>query len=416
MYSILKNIVKSNFRFYLITKIIIFILNFFSIRIFILNNHFGNASEEILLNSFLAYKNKEKICCLENYFYKNKHSNPNFPNLINKNNNYTSIFFKRVLSFIFSLEQMINKIFLIPLILIFRHTRYYQLLVEFSEICYTGKNYRVSELNNFNYKIYNKISKGWYFKKIKNEKEYLLKKFSINFKKKIVLIHNRTSNFYGDFSHRNENINSFLPTIKWLLKKNFYVILFGENNLNFKNDNLLNYSNILDKDRIDDILLLKNIDHIICSASGPCELAHTFNKKIILINGHNLLAPYILNSQSYTVQPTIYLNKKIINGDLNYLITTTNPRIGKNNKLFYKKLNAFQILKIVKKIFIYKNFNKCKFNKKHTVNYKKFLLRFYNNTEEPHLNNDRFRYIYKVKNAKGTIIPNQIFFKNNTLR
>lgn len=172
------------------------------------------------------------------------------------------------------------------------------------------------------------------------EGERRLKKFGIPAKAKIVCFTTRDQAFLKtisskDFSYhdyRNTNINNYVPAIKELLKKNFYVIRMGKvvkEKLNIKNKRFIDYPFHPFKSDLMDFYLAYKCCFWICGNNGMDQVAVVFRKPLIDLN----MAP--LSGMKVTSKKTILCLKIHKN--------------SKNKKLSFKEIFKHGVAKASRK-------------------------------------------------------------------
>jgi putative glycosyltransferase (TIGR04372 family) len=355
--------------------------------------HLGNAAEEYFLNTALSYLKNQNMCCVQNFFFSAK-TNKSLSLLKNSKVHYANSVIKFFFDFIFTVEYLVFYIIFKSILIFFHNTKFYDVSTDLIQIKYTGKKVYDYSNNFISQKVFSLITKNWFFFKKKDEKNYLKKKFQINFNKKIILIHNRTKSFYGDNSYRNLNAEVFRKTIDWLINHDYFVILMGDNKFKIKHSNFLNYYKS-PKNKIDDILIIKHTDYVICSPSGPGEVAFIFNKKIILFCP-DLGCLSLANKDSCHIIPKIFFKKRLIEDPVKfYLEKNFFPKRGIDSfkDIRIKKPTSLDILKIIKKNFII-----TKTRKDDYTNYAKKKIISYLHERKI------FRYLFRAKLCKGYFI------------
>ncbi len=145
---------------------------------------------------------------------------------------------------------------------------------------------------------------------------HLLNKLNIK-DKKIVTLHIRTSSFYDDkkFVSRNSELNDYMPTIKYLIDQNYFVIIFSNEklDLNISDVFILNTEDSYNK-KIQ-IYLISISSFYINSASGPAFIANLFNTPSINTNFFPLSQSIGYKENDITIPKKIYDNNqnKVIN-------------------------------------------------------------------------------------------------------
>ena len=126
--------------------------------------------------------------------------------------------------------------------------------------------------------------------------ENALEKFGIKSGEKFACIHNRDSMYlkkfhsYNNWSYhdyRDFSIETFKPTIKYLINKGYKVIRVGKaanEFLKFPDPNYIDYVNSNLRNDFNDIFLLSKCDFYLGSDSGIYSIANSFEKKISFVN------------------------------------------------------------------------------------------------------------------------------------
>ena len=126
--------------------------------------------------------------------------------------------------------------------------------------------------------------------------ESLLKKFNIPSNSKIICLTCRDSSYlkkkfpseeFSYHDYRDSNINNYIPTIKALIKKNFYVVRMGQiakKRLNIKSNKFIDYPFHPLKNDFMDFFFAYKCYFWICSNNGLDEIATTFRKPLLDLN------------------------------------------------------------------------------------------------------------------------------------
>ena len=88
-------------------------------------------------------------------------------------------------------------------------------------------------------------------------------------------------------NYRNSNINDFIPAIKALEKKGYFIIRMGnlvKNKLNYKSKNVMDYSNSKYVNDFLDIYLINKCEFVISTGFGIDTVAMIYNKPMIFLN------------------------------------------------------------------------------------------------------------------------------------
>ena len=170
----------------------------------------------------------------------------------------------------------------------------------------------------------------------------MLKKFRIPKNAKIICFSVRDNMYLKkkfpnkNFSYhlyRNSSVKNFLPTIKFLIKKNFYVVRMGQisaEKVNFKHKKFIDYPFNNNKSDFMDFFFAYKCYFWICGCTGIDEIAHTFRKPLIDLN----MVP--ISGLKVTSKKTL-LCAKIHK-------TSTNSKLGLK-KIFKKKLDTIDMSK-----------------------------------------------------------------------
>ena len=84
-------------------------------------------------------------------------------------------------------------------------------------------------------------------------------------------------------NYRNSNINDFIPAIKALEKKGYFIIRMGnlvKNKLNYKSKNVIDYSNSKYVNDFLDIYLINKCEFVISTGFGIDTVAMIYNNDI----------------------------------------------------------------------------------------------------------------------------------------
>jgi putative glycosyltransferase (TIGR04372 family) len=126
------------------------------------------------------------------------------------------------------------------------------------------------------------------------ENELVKKKIFLN--TKIVCINIRNKNYlkkiipsknHSYHNYRNSNLENYLVTIKYLLKKEYQVFLMGKyhDKLKIRHKNFINISKINFKNDMIDFYLVSKSNFIICNNTGWETIGAYYNKDIIMADG-----------------------------------------------------------------------------------------------------------------------------------
>ena len=253
----------------------------------------GNASEQINLSANYASKRKKSLMILKiNIFPKLlKYSvcnNALFDELVTKNNYYIKLFFQLLINLEFFFKR---SYFLIK--------KYFKIRTKDEFIFPTIGINRVYGINkiNLNTFVYQSIKSFSFnynlFNFSKEREEYCRKqinKLGIHENDKIVCLHVRDGKYRDDGdrkSYRNSDIGNYITTIKFLISSGFKVIRMGKRTnkkIFLKNENFIDYNLEEIQDDILDLYFIKKCEFYIGTQSGILDVAHMFNKPILLTN------------------------------------------------------------------------------------------------------------------------------------
>jgi putative glycosyltransferase (TIGR04372 family) len=93
-------------------------------------------------------------------------------------------------------------------------------------------------------------------------------------------------------NYRDSNIESYIPSVKWLTQKNVWVLRMGKHvsgQLSLKEDRYIDYAYDVEKSDLLDMWLFANSSAIISTASGPDCLGGVYKKPILFVNALPLL-------------------------------------------------------------------------------------------------------------------------------
>ena len=229
----------------------------------------------------------------------------------------------------------------------------YQILVLFSK--YT--NFFSDHILNF----YNKTARIDRAKPILNLSKEEIKKGEINLKNfgvpsnaKIVCFTCRDSTFlkkqypkqnFSYHNYRDSNIKNYIPAIKMLIKKNFYVIRMGrsvKNKIKIKNKKFIDYPFHPLKNDLMDFFLAYKCYFWIAGCSGVDDIAVTFRKPMIDLN----MAPISglkITSKKTLLCSKIYMNKKNQKLSLNDIFKNGIEEIDRTEGFEKKKIKLYDL-------------------------------------------------------------------------
>ena len=131
-------------------------------------------------------------------------------------------------------------------------------------------------------------------------------------KKKIVCLHLRNENFYKEegLVSRNADFKNYLPTIKFLIKNNYFIIHFTDKLFPFESNNYFQLITNNDLNKKLQIYLIKKCNFFICSASGPSFLGNLFKKPALCTNFFPLTQIIGYNKFDITIPKKIFSKSK----------------------------------------------------------------------------------------------------------
>lgn len=235
-----------------------------------------------------------------------------------------------------------------------------------------------------------------------------LKQLGLHIKSKIICLIIRDESYlkknfpnsnWDYHSYRNSNIENYIDSINFLLKKGYIVFRMGkisEKKINVKHKNFFDYSNSNYRSDFLDIWLLKRCDLCISTSSGLDEVARLFCKPTIIVNFVNFYSfnsfsqtityPKILKKNGKNLETVDYFNLKNVFGK---------SEDFKKNNIEIKEYNKNELLEIFKEaIQIFEN--QWKFRNQEDILYQNiFWQRFKENRKQDKLLADHHRYINK---------------------
>jgi len=244
--------------------------------------------------------------------------------------------------------------------------------------------------NVIHFKYWKNINKKLKLITFSKSREFDLKnilKTKIDLSKKIALFQVRDSGYlnysfpkknFSYHTYRNANINNYKKAVLHLIKKKYFVVRVGRNNintLNISNKNYFDYSSSkLVSDELD-FYLAKISSLIICNNVGWESIPTFFNKKIIMADGVLMAYQSLANNYNISFKKmidnrtnrTIFLkeaiekkyisidksnefkknNIKLVNNSPNEILDLVKEAIDKN---YRSKIKTKKILKIEKKL------------------------------------------------------------------
>jgi putative glycosyltransferase (TIGR04372 family) len=256
----------------------------------------GTASEAILLAIYKINRTKKKIIilyprCFQKILKYNVCNKSLFNDIIiDKSKANQNFILKFFLNFFLEIEFFIKRIFILILdkFKIKISEKYRFPWIGISDLsCYEDVN------NNNFYKLpFVKIKS---FPDTQTSFDLVYKKKckeilgEITHNRKFVCLHVRDS-FYKNNNrknYRNSNINNYIQTIEYLVKKKYFIFRLGNpplNKINFTNKFFLDYPNSSIKSDLMDLFLIKECDFYIGTQSGPYDTARMFGKPKLITN------------------------------------------------------------------------------------------------------------------------------------
>lgn len=256
-------------------------------------------------------------------------------------------------------------------------------------------------------KFYKSIQENWEKKnfgpliKINYEKKIdgirFLKSYGINIlssNTKYIVLHVRYVERDKE-NLRNANIDNYIPSIKFLIKKGFFILRIGDSGMP---DIKFNHTKFIDltKQNYKQYIpfIFENCYFSICTGSGPSTINYLFDKPTLLTNWAPLYS--VLGSKKNIILPKMYFkNDKILNLDerldgkistgeynnekkiqvkentpyeilsssiefLKYVKTDSFPKLSRKYSLYFEKKNIYPLIlsKVIYKK--YKNFDTIK--------------------------------------------------------
>ena len=146
----------------------------------------------------------------------------------------------------------------------------------------------------------------------KFSKEKKLIKSHLNLKSKYVCLHIRTKGK----EIQNSNPKDYIDIIKFLIRKNFKVVLMGDKFSNYKvlekkfikSESVIFYYNSNFQNQLNDIILLNDSTFYIGNTGGLTAIALSLLKKTLVLDA--LLSPYMYFYKNFRYSPKIYFIKK----------------------------------------------------------------------------------------------------------
>ena len=394
----------------------------------------GNASEQILLAANKAKVHKKKIIIIyTNFlsgFLKYKIANKIlFEGLIfNKEKYLTNDILKNLIRFLLEIEFFVIRLIVVlnditVKIKIPEDKRF--LSIGIQEI-YENDRKKIKKIKEIKFSSIPKFNINYNLTDIKTkiniECQNKLKRFDLDNKRKFVCLHVRDDKYRNDKGrkdYRNSNINNYIESIIYLIKKNYLVIRIGDkpiNKIKFKNKNFLDYPNSKIKSSQMDLYLIKNCSFYIGTQSGPMDTAYLFNKPVLMTNMCEIFASLPRKKEDRGIFKKVLTKKNkllSIREFTNLPYKYHNPEIEIKNLKFVENTPE-ELLMSVKEFS--ENLYKNKKVSRMQINFNKFLIKrfeelFYENKHKVSLVNhtDAIKMIRMFKTAEG-------FFLNHYLK
>jgi len=369
------------------SKILIFLLKFFKIKLFKLNvGRIGHLVELFFLYNLRAEKEKNtKFLCY--LYYSNKISNKYLFNKFKKHLNIIPYkignFLDRVINSLEMSDDQKNSVRVFDFLNKKSGWEYYNGEILDIQITKDEETYFKNFLKDKNIRFPYVCINLWSFKHLKE-------------------------NYPGlDWSHhdlRLSNDENFTELINYITEKKMNVVIMGHDPSRFKkinNDKVFNYPSV--RDDILDVLLIKNCYCYISDSTGLDYLAFAFKRPMLLnspflnffFNKNDKLV-YLLKSQfNVKKNRTSTLNEMLYEDDTLFKVKS---EFYKKNNIIIKDNNSFEILDAYKNLdFLIKN-NYCekkieKYSEKFWNTYKQALLEK-NFKEKNHYKNGPYPYVY----------------------
>lgn len=275
------------------------------------------------------------------------HVNYAIKDAINKKKNINKLIFLSPKSF--GSNYALNKIYEKKIFLI-KNNFYCMILVPFLELpfltiyplryeygCEKGKTFFI------NYK-FNRLKNKIRYNFNKDEKilcKKILKNKEIKLKKKIVIINLRSN--YPSSSNRSVNEKNYIPAFKYLLKKNYALLVYTD--YKFKiNNKFFNILKINDKyDQMIQAYLYSISNFCITTQSGPRFYPTLFEKPSFCTNVIPYDIMFSYNKKDLSLMQKIYRNNKLLKLDDIFFKYKISSFFGYKKKLKYLKNTSAEI-------------------------------------------------------------------------
>lgn len=254
--------------------------------------------------------------------------------------------------------------------------------------------------------------------------ESVLKDFGIPTTAKIVCFTNRDSLYlkkkfpsenFSYHNYRDSNVNNYIPAIKLLIKKNFYVVRMGQiakKKINIKSKKFIDYPFHPLKDDFMDFFFAYKCYFWICSNNGLDEIAVTFRKPLLDLNMAPISALKVASKKTIVCSKIHknYKNKKLSLNEIidSGVVQSVSSEEFRRKKIKLKELQEYQIkdsvlemIKLMKNSWKIKDKNDLKLQKK----FKKLFLRRINQIDP------KFRYKFNALYSLSFLRKNSWFLK-----
>jgi len=197
-------------------------------------------------------------------------------------------FIKKIFKELIILDNMILNILFFPLI----QTNFISFSISQTSSFLDGSFKKINNFSHIKKNLdYNKLIKRNYFKLSSEYNSEMKKFFKEQFKsydiKNTFVLHVRDNNYIKTSYLRSAAINNYILGIKFLIKKNFYLIRLTHsksNRLEIKNKNYSELNIDLHLNKYFQFYLLSNCKGFICCNSGPASLSLLMSTPILQLN------------------------------------------------------------------------------------------------------------------------------------
>ena len=278
----------------------------------------GTCSEHInIANRISSFKKKEIIVIKLSIFQKllNYHvcNHDLFDNLDfgNKKNNKI---LKTILTILINLEFFFIRIFVLLNdktlnLKLPEYIRFPQIGIK--EVAYNNKYLFKKDFNKIKpYPNYSTVKLNSF--KSEQNKKIFDKTFNIT-NNKIVCLHVRDPKYRSDSKkriYRNSKVDTYIPAIEYLIKKNYVVVRLGDkkkDKINFSHQNFIDLY-----DHKHDIYLINSCSFFIGTLSGPMDVSYLFQKPTLLTNVDSMYIGFPRNFKDRVIFKKAVLNNKEI--------------------------------------------------------------------------------------------------------